>query len=516
MLAVAGLALLGPAVSEASVPSAATLARMDRTIEQRMDANRAPGFAVAVVAEGRIVHARGFGSSDDSEPRITPQTPFLLGSTTKSFTALAVMQLVDAGKVQLDAPVRRYVPEFRLSGTAANRVTVRHVLQHTSGLPATTSGPILKSAGDGTPEQAVAELRGEALVSEPGREMEYVNANYVLAGLVVERASGESYGRYVERHIFAPLGMANSFAAPEPARRAGLAAGHRYIFGVADTTGPTFRSGVLAAGYLMSSAEDMGRYLSMFLNDGVGPAGRRVVSSRGMEALMSPGRPAAQLGPWADNAKSHYAMGWFVGGPWKEPALLHPGDAADSSSLMVLLPRQDTAVVTLVNASNELVVPGNPYAIPRMQRNVVDVVLGAPVETGTSVFRFYIIFDVLVALFLGAAVVALIRAVRDARRRRTPRHRVRAVAGVPARAALAALVLGYPALIGYGWTGMRYWHPDLALALALVGGVVLATAVTRVVWLVRSRGAESQAPPARPSEADFRPSPQRELTGVAR
>ena len=214
MLAVAGLALLGPAGSEASVPSAATLARMDRTIEQRMDANRAPGFAVAVVAEGRIVHARGFGSSNDSGPRITPQTPFLLGSTTKSFTALAVMQLVDAGKVQLDAPVRRYVPEFRLAGTAADRVTVRHVLQHTSGLPATTSGPILKSAGDGTPEQAVAELRGEALVSEPGREMEYVNANYVLAGLVVERASGESYGRYVERHIFAPSGNDEQLCRP--------------------------------------------------------------------------------------------------------------------------------------------------------------------------------------------------------------------------------------------------------------------------------------------------------------
>lgn len=160
--------------------------------------------------------------------------------------------------------------------------------------------------------------------------------------------------------------------------------------------------------------------------------------------------------------------------------------------------------------------PGNPYAIPRMQRNVVDVVLGAPVETGTSVRRFYIIFDVLVALLLAAAVVALIRAVRDARRRRPPRHRVLAVVGVPARAALAALVLGYPALIGYGWTAMGYWHPDLALALALVGGVVLATAVARVVWLLRTRASAPQAPPAQPAEAGLRPSPQRELTGVAR
>ena len=154
------------------------------------------------------------------------------------------MQLVDAGKVRLDAPVRRYVPELRLAGNAADRITVRHVLRHTSGLPANASGgPVLKSARDGTSEQAVAELRGEAPVASPGVEMEYVNANYVLAGLVVERASNEPYGSYVERHIFAPLGMTHSFAAPEPTRRAGLAAGHRYAFGFTDATGPTFHPG---------------------------------------------------------------------------------------------------------------------------------------------------------------------------------------------------------------------------------------------------------------------------------
>jgi hypothetical protein len=260
----------------------------------------------------------------------------------------------------------------------------------------------------------------------------------------------------------------------------------------------------------------MGRYLAMYLNDGVGPNGRRLISSRGVDTLMTPGRPETQLGPWADNAKSHYAMGWFVGGPWKEPAVLHPGDAADSSALMVLLPRRKVAVITLVNASNELIVPGNPYAISRMQRNAVDVVLGAPANAGTSVRRFYIIFDLLVALLLAVAVASLARAVRAAKRRRPPRHRLRAAAGVPARVALAALALGYPALIGYGWTAMRYWHPDLALALALLGGLLLATAVVRVVWLLRSRVGAGPAPPPRPAEADSRPSPQPEVAGVAR
>jgi hypothetical protein len=200
-------------------------------------------------------------------------------------------------------------------------------------------------------------------------------------------------------------------------------------------------------------------------------------------------------------------MGWFVGGPWNEPAMLHPGDAVDSSALIVLLPRRDMAVVVLVNASNELIVPGNPAAISRMERNAVDVLIGAPVETGASVRRFYAIFDGVVALLLAGALVALFRALRDARRRRVPRHRIRAWAAVLARAAATALLLGYPMLTGYGWAAMRAWHLDLALALALVGGVMLAATVARVVWLWRTRAGAARPRPSLPAEELPAPTP---------
>jgi CubicO group peptidase (beta-lactamase class C family) len=498
----------GAPPASAAAPAAGTLDRMDATIKERMGANGAPGFAVAVVAGGRTVHTRGFGTADDGGRRVTPDTPFLLASSSKSFTALAVMQLVDEGKVRLDSPVRRYVPEFRLAGKAADRITVRNVLQHTTGLPPTAGGPIIKSAANGTPEQAIAELRGTTPASAPGTTMEYVNANYALAGLVVERVSKESYGRYIERHILAPLGMTNSFTAPGPAHRAGLAAGHRYFFGFADTTGPALRPGMLAAGYLMSSARDMGRYLAMYLNDGVGPSGRRLISSRGLRTLMAPGRHDTELGGWADGARSRYAMGWFVGGPWKEPAVLHPGDAADSSSLMVLLPKRDMAVVTLTNASNELAVPGNPFAISRMQRNAVDVLLGAPVNTGTSVHRFYVYVDLVLIMLLAAAAVGLVRALRGVRQARPPRHRRRSMAGVPLRLVVAALALGYPVLIGVGWTAMRVWYPDLALALAALGAMLLATAALRLAWLLRARPGAVAPPRSPPGELD-RPGPYR-------
>ena len=121
----AALFLTGPAGATTVPPSRTALNRLDRTIEDRIDANNIPGFAVAVVAGERTVHVRGFGEADGSGRRVTPSTPFVLGSSAKTITALAVMQLVDAGNVRLDAPVRRYVPEFRVGDeTASQRITV--------------------------------------------------------------------------------------------------------------------------------------------------------------------------------------------------------------------------------------------------------------------------------------------------------------------------------------------------------------------------------------------------------
>jgi CubicO group peptidase (beta-lactamase class C family) len=224
------------------------------------------------------------------------------------------MQLVDEGVVDLDAPVRRHIPELRLAnGEATDSITVRHLLQQTSGLPAVAGGPVLASAEDGSTADAVRELVGVELSGAPGTRWQYANANYVLAGLVVERASGLPYPDYLQRRIFQPLGMTGSFAAIEPARDAGLARGHRFWFGLPVASGPVFRPGLLAAGYLISTTEDLGRYLRMYLQNGLAADGARIVSAQRLQTMLAPG-PDAQLGPWADGPPTRYAMGWFATG----------------------------------------------------------------------------------------------------------------------------------------------------------------------------------------------------------
>lgn len=116
--------------------------------------------------------------------------------------------------------------------------------------------------------------------------------------------------------------MTDTFADADAARVAGVTRGHRFWFGVPVASGPVQRAATVAAGYIVSTAEDMGRYLMMYLDDGVGPDGRPIVSPGSLELLLTPG-PDAQLGPWADGVKSHYAMGWLVEGPWSADGLFH-------------------------------------------------------------------------------------------------------------------------------------------------------------------------------------------------
>ena len=500
----AGIAVLALALAAAVAGSAraavpelgpATTDRIDRFVEEQMDARQVPGFALAIVRGSEVVHQRGFGSADGSGRPVTVDTPFVLGSVTKSFTALAVMQLVDAGKVSLEAPISRYVPELQLADRAERRITVRQLLNQTSGIPGLAGGRLLRSVGDGTLLDAARELDSTKLAAPPGTQFEYANGNYVLLGLVIERSSGEAYGDYVQRHIFEPLGMRNSFASPEVAKTAGLAVGHRYWFGFAVSHGPTSPDAVRPAGYLMSSAADMARYLAMYLNGGV-LDGRRIVSREALETMLTP-VGAGELGPWADQQETRYGMGWFVGGPWQQPALLHPGRDPDSSAMIVLLPRQRLAVVTLANANNELPLPGGASATQRIPRGIVSLLLGEKPEVGTTLTRLYIAFDVAVGLILMAIGWALTRLLRRRHLALTLPRRALGVVRGASEVAFGALLLAVPALSGQGYAGALLWTPDLAVVVLVTGGLLVLMGATRIALRLRAPSPAGAEIPAR-------------------
>jgi CubicO group peptidase (beta-lactamase class C family) len=347
--------LTAPASAKAA-PDSASYAAIDAYVEQQMQRLNIPGVSLAIVEGDQIVHLRGFGQARPGGEVPSPQTPFFIGSLTKSFTALAVMQLVEAGKVALDAPVQRYLPWFRVADSETSaQMTVRHLLHQTSGL-STASGWIPLADLDDDP--AATERQARALASfkctrPVGTAFEYSNANYNLLGLIIESASGEAYANYIQNHILNPLEMRHSYTSQTVAKQNGLAVGHRYWFWVPIAEPePGIPTGSLPSGQLISSAEDMARYLTAYINGGrSGKA--QILSSAGIDALQQGAADVVEMGVSA----GQYGMGWFVSGSGPTKTIWHTGNVPDFSAYMALLPEQKKGVILLFNADHFMMTP---------------------------------------------------------------------------------------------------------------------------------------------------------------
>ena len=171
-----------------------------------MSAQRIPGLSLGIVRDGQIVHEQGFGEADESGQPSRPRT-VIIGSLTKSFTAMAIMQLVEAGQVDLDAPVQDYLPWFRVADEAASgQITVRHLLNQTSGISPKT-GKTYQGNGDLSDQalkRAVRKLGTVELTEPVGSTFQYSTVNYAVLGLIVQEVSGQSYENYVQQRIFTP------------------------------------------------------------------------------------------------------------------------------------------------------------------------------------------------------------------------------------------------------------------------------------------------------------------------
>ena len=297
--------------------SVQVFAAIDNYVRQEMRAVRAPGAAIAIVHGDHIVHARGFGQADPSGKVITRDTPFILGSMTKSFTALAIMQLVEAGRLALDDPVQGYLPWFHVRDRKASaRITIRHLLNQTSGLPKSAGLLLIKGASATTQRDQTRLLARARLHHPPGEGFEYSNANYWLLGLVIERVTGGPYDSYIRREIFAPLGMLRSFTSESEARAHGLAQGYRVWFGFPRSQAMPYYARELSVGYLISTVDDMGRYLIAQLNGGR-VDGHPILSVQGVQLMHTP------------PDESPYAMGWLADEVAGVPILWHTGAVAN-------------------------------------------------------------------------------------------------------------------------------------------------------------------------------------------
>ncbi len=280
-----------------------------------------PAMSITIVNKENVLLSKTYGDCKSSD------TPFLLGSVSKSFTALCIMQLVERGKIDLNAPISTYLSKSNIN----NAITVRQLLNHTSGLGEHQN------------------LGNYKIVNKQG-EHSYANVNYSLLGKIIEVVSELSYEDYISESIFEPLSMSKSAATYEKAKDNGLIDTYENWFGSNIKTAPKFPKSndawiSTSAGYLSSSTADLGKYLQMYLR-----GGQSIISSDSINKMFYENVEVQANIPYK------YGMGWtLTNEPLKQPALRHSGLVETGMATIYILPESEIGIAIAVNTNDYFV-----------------------------------------------------------------------------------------------------------------------------------------------------------------
>jgi CubicO group peptidase (beta-lactamase class C family) len=358
-----------PAKVALEAPVADAIALADLWIREQMSYHGVPGLAIAVVRGGETIWSAGYGAADlASGAPVTPDTRFRLGSVSKLFTATAVMILRDEGRLQLEDPVRRHLPWFKVRNPFpdAPEPTVGQLLTHTSGLPREAPFPYWTTHDFPTREAVRDALPALALVSRPGESYRYSNLGVALLGEIVATVSGESWGAFVDRRVLAPLGMRASVADPDVGDFPGLARAYlrqRPDGSRGDAIHYETRA-ISPAAAVVSTADDLAKFAAFHLR------------SSGAEAASPTVPLAASTRREMQRARFVYpswsggrGLGFAVTRVQERTYVAHGGWIGGHRTDLVLDPGRDLAVVAMTNADD---------ASPALfSRKLLDVVGGA-------------------------------------------------------------------------------------------------------------------------------------------
>lgn len=323
-------------------PVARLSTELEPKIKEEVQNGRLPGFAIGVVKNGKLIYAKGFGVAKlGGTQAITSKSLFHMASVTKTFVATAMMQLSEKGKIDLDAPVIRYLPYFKLNDERYRTITIRQMLSHTSGIPDTVNYNWDKPEYDaGALERFVRSIADQKLVFAPGEKFAYSNTAYEMLGDVIAKVSGESFEDYVQHNILTPLGMKDSTLLVREANPRLLTSPHvmennkvvvSKIFPYNRAHSPSST--------LYSSIEDMSRWAIANLNHGELDA-KRILKRETIDLMWR---------PVVDALGMKEGISWFTTEKQGHRFVLHSGGDVGFESLVMLAPEDDVAVVAMSN-----------------------------------------------------------------------------------------------------------------------------------------------------------------------
>lgn len=335
-LSLSFLTLLGFLVftEEANAQQDTLQQKLDTYLRHKLAKGNIPGFSVAIVHGNKIVFSKGYGKTGENQP-VTDDTPFAIASLSKSFTAMAIMQLSEAGKIKLDAPIAEY---FSSLGENGKKITVRQLLNQTSGYSDLTFPELAFQQQPQSLRQAIERMKNVSLVSRSGEKFHYHNPNYQVLARLVEVVSGESFPTYLDKNIFIPLKMKHTVSLNGTKdlytmQELNYTPGHVFLFGypLVKKEPDWFIQG--SAG-MISTANDMAAWLIVNMNKGAFE-NHQLLSPEGIKEMQTP------------YSGGSYAMGWISG---DSTLIRHNGILWTSQAEQVIMKDKGYGIVILFNS----------------------------------------------------------------------------------------------------------------------------------------------------------------------
>lgn len=445
---------------------------LDLYVDSFLEGHQIPGASIILFRDDEIIFTKEWGITGETEQEVTLYTPFTIGSLSKSFTALAMMKLVEDGRVQLDRSVKDYLPWFKLKDAhAPTQITIEHLLTHTSGI--STYDGLRISDGEADDMNAikrnVIKLSDVELTAPPGEIHQYSNANYAILGAIIEEVTGQTYSSNMEENIFTPLGMTNAAADRETAYEKGYLSGYQSWFGIPTKSSVSYDNGGAPYGYVTASANDLMEYIKFLIQqDDIG-----FLNETGMNQFLTP--------HFEINENKKYGFGWrFSKIDGIEDGLIwHSGSTPDSHSEIFFSPELDWGGIILTNRNHIL----EELALFEFKNEIMSFLMGEepePIAQQRPVTQI---------ITLGVAILLLVWTISVGLMALKNKKRSRVFWGISILGYLGlsiALVPIFTSSVDSPWNAIQAFAPDLAFLVKAMVLMLFINAVISIIIVVRS------------------------------
>lgn len=316
--------------------------RSNSLLKSKKNISKIPGIALVIVEKGKTVYQKGFGYADvKAKTPVTSNTLFEIGSTTKGFTGLAILQLEKEGLLKRSDDVRKYIPWLKLKYNGEPQtITLNQLLHHTSGIASNSIAQIPESNADNALELTVRTLLNQQLNRKPGSSFEYATINYDVLGLVIEVVTKQPYDIYMKKQILEPIDMKDSFVGLHQVQSSEMASGYKIGFMREQTYAPPIYRGNVPAGYVISNTNDIAKWMKLQLGNGPSNANDK-------QLIQESHIPDQSVEPF--DKDTYYASGWGVMKKNEKQYIFHAGENPTFTSYFIMQPDEQLGVAILSN-----------------------------------------------------------------------------------------------------------------------------------------------------------------------